>query len=159
MPASALEEIKAKAAKADEHWDRFVRLTADFDNFRKRAARERADAVRYANEALVEKLLPVMDNLDAATNAANNAQSGSTESLRAGVAMVLTQLRGVLVEAGLEELDALNRPFDPTWQEALSQHETADAPEGNVVQQLRKGYKLRERLIRPASVIVAKKRG
>ena len=154
----AMEELKAKAARADENWDRFVRLNADFDNYRKRAARERTDAVRYANEALVEKLLPILDNFDAALTATQNVQQANIESLKAGVTMIQSQLRGALVEAGLEELDALQKPFDPTWQEAISQQETADAPEGQVVQQLRKGYRLRERLIRPASVIVAKKR-
>ena len=154
----SLEDLKAKAAKAEENWDRYVRLSADFDNFRKRATRERADAVRYANEALVEKLLPVLDNFEAALAAVGHPQQASLESLKAGVAMIQTQLRGVLAEAGLEEIDALHQPFDPTWQEAISQQETAEAPEGQVVQQVRKGYRLRERLIRPASVIVAKKR-
>jgi molecular chaperone GrpE len=77
--------------------------------------------------------------------------------LQAGIAMIQQQLKGVLAEAGLEEIDANGKPFDPTLHEAVSQLETADAPEGQVVQQIRKGYKLRDRLLRPAAVVVAKK--
>jgi molecular chaperone GrpE len=71
--------------------------------------------------------------------------------------MIQSQLRAVLAEAGLEEVDAAGRPFDPNWHEAVSQQECAQTPEGHVFQQLRKGYKFRDRLLRPASVIVAKK--
>jgi molecular chaperone GrpE len=151
----SIDELKAKAAKADENWDRFVRLNADFDNYKKRAARERADAIRYANESLLEKLIPVLDNFDMAMTAAN-AETGSADSLRTGVNMINTQLRSALQEAGLEEINATGLPFDPNWHEAVSQQETLDVPEGHVAQQLRKGYKLRERLVRPATVVVAK---
>lgn len=152
-----LEELKARAAKADEHWDRLLRTTADFENFKKRAARERQDAVRYANEGLIEKLVPVLDNFEMAMAAAQSGPADSVRSLRDGVAMIHQQLKSALADAGLEEVDATGRPFDPNWHEAVSQKETAEAPEGQVVQQLRKGYKLRDRLVRPATVIVAKK--
>jgi len=152
-----IEELKTKAAKADEHWDRLVRLSADFDNFKKRAARERQDAIKFANEALLEKLIPALDNLDMALAAANDQQTATLESLRAGIAMIYNQLKGALTEGGLEELNATGKQFDPSWQEAVSHQETAAVPEGGVLQQLRKGYKLRDRLIRPATVIVAKK--
>ena len=152
-----IEELKAKAAKADEHWDRFVRLTADFDNYKKRAARERQDAIKFANESLLEKLIPVLDNLDMALAAAGNPQTNTVESLKKGVEMIYGQLRNALIESGLEEIDAAQKKFDPNWHEAVSHQESPDAPEGQVLQQLRKGYKLRERLIRPATVVVAKK--
>jgi len=92
----------------------------------------------------------------ATTQTAEVPQSGIT-SLQAGIAMIQQQLKGVLAETGLEEIDANGKPFDPTLHEAVSQLETADAPEGQVVQQIRKGYKLRDRLLRPAAVVVAKK--
>ncbi|MEO8429627.1 MAG: nucleotide exchange factor GrpE, partial [Verrucomicrobiota bacterium] len=149
--------LKTKAAKADEYWDRFLRLSADFDNFKKRAARERQEAIKFANEALLEKLIPAVDNFDMALAAASDQQTASPESLRAGIAMIYNQLKGVLTESGLEELDAAGKQFDPSWQQAVSYQETAAVPEGGVLQQLRKGYKLRDRLIRPATVIVAKK--
>ncbi len=154
-----IDEWKAKADKADEHWDRLLRATADLENFKKRAARERQEAVRFANVALLEKLIPALDNLDMALTAADNAESSSLESLKTGITMIYNQLKAVLTEAGLEEIDASGMQFDPNLHEAVSQQESSDVPEGHVLQQLRKGYKLRERLIRPASVVVARKPG
>jgi molecular chaperone GrpE len=152
-----IEELKQKAAKADEHWDRLLRTTADLENFKKRAARERQEAIKFANAALLEKLIPALDNFDMALAAANSADSHSMESLKTGITMIYNQLKGALADTGLEEIDATNQPFDPNLHEAVSHQESADVPEGQVLQQLRKGYKLRERLIRPASVVVARK--
>jgi len=154
-----LEELKARAAKADEHWDRLLRTAADLENFKKRAARERLEAAQSAAAALIQKILPVLDHFEMAQTATQttDAAPGGVASLQAGVAMIQQQLRTTLAESGLEEIDASGKPFDPTWHEAVSQRETADVPEGHVVQQLRKGYKLRDRLLRPATVIVAKK--
>jgi molecular chaperone GrpE len=154
-----IEQWKAKADKADEHWDRLLRTTADLENFKKRAARERQEAVRFANAALLEKLVPALDNFDMALAAANNAEGGSMESLKTGIAMIYNQLKAVLTEAGLEEIDASGQRFDPNLHEAVSQQESSEVPEGHVLQQLRKGYKLRDRLIRPAGVVVAHKPG
>ena len=153
----ALAEIKAQADKAGEYWNTLLRTTADFDNFKKRAARERQDAVKFANESLLQKLIPLLDNFDMAITAATNAKEGTAQSLQTGVNMILSQFRSTLAEAGLEEVDAMGKTFDPNFHEAVSQLETADVPEGHIVQQLRRGYKLRERLLRPATVIVAKK--
>jgi molecular chaperone GrpE len=152
-----LEDLKSRAAKADESWDRLLRTTADFDNFKKRAARERTEAVQFANAGLIQKLLPVMDNFEMALAAMQNVKDEKASSLQAGITMVQSQLKSILVESGMEEIDATGKPFDPTLHEAVSQQETADVPEGQVVQQIRKGYKLRERLLRPAAVVVAKK--
>jgi molecular chaperone GrpE len=157
LTSEQIEDLKARAAKADENWDRLLRTTADFDNFKKRAARERTEAVQYANAALLQKLLPVLDNFDMALAAAQSAKDGNSASLQAGIVMVQSQLKSILAETGLEEIDALGQTFDATVHEALSQQETTDVPEGQVVQQVRKGYRLRERLLRPAAVIVAKK--
>ena len=152
-----IEELKTRAAKADENWDRLLRTTADFENFKKRAAREKSEATQFANVALIQKLLPVLDHFEMAQAAAKNASGEKNSSLQSGIAMIQNQLKAVLIEAGLEEIDAVGKPFDPALHEAISQQETAGVPEGNVVQQMRKGYKLRERLLRPATVIVAKK--
>jgi molecular chaperone GrpE len=150
-----LEELKARAAKADEHWERLLRTTADFDNFKKRAARERTEALQFANSSLIQKLLPVLDSFEMALAATQTAKDEKSASLQAGIVMVQSQLKSALVEAGLEEIDASGKPFDPTQHEAVSQQETAGVPEGQVVQQIRKGYKLRDRLLRPAAVVVA----
>jgi len=154
-----IEELKTSAAKADENWDRLLRTTADFENFKKRAARERIETAQAAAAALIQKLLPVLDHFEMAQSAAQTAQApqGGIESLQAGVAMIQQQLKTVLAETGLEEIDAAGKPFDPALHEAVSQQESSEIPEGSVLQQLRKGYKLRERLLRPATVIVAKK--
>jgi molecular chaperone GrpE len=154
-----LEDLKARAAKADESWERLLRTTADFDNFKKRASRERTEAIQFANSSLIQKLLPVMDSFEMALAAAQTARDEKMSSLQAGIVMVQSQLRSALLEAGVEEIDAMGKPFDPTLHEAVSQQDTADVPEGQVVQQIRKGYKLRERLLRPAAVVVARKPG
>ena len=159
-PLLSIEEIgelKSRAAKADENWERYVRALADLENFKKRAARERQEATRFASEAMLTKLLPVLDNFDAAMAAASKGDGGSNDSLRTGVSMICSQLRSVLTEAGLEEIDAAGKPFDPNWHEAISQQESADIPEGHVLAQVRRGYKFRDRLLRPASVVVARK--
>jgi len=152
-----IEELKMRADRANENWDRLLRTTADFENFKKRAARERIETAQSAAAALVQKLLPVLDHFEMAQAAAQNAGDDKQASLQAGVAMIQQQLKSVLTETGLEEIDAAGKPFDPTLHEAVSQRETSETPEGHVFEQLRKGYKLRERLLRPATVVVAKK--
>lgn len=153
-----IEDLKSRATKADENWERLLRTTADFENFKKRAAREKQDAIKFANESLIQKLIPLLDNFDMALAAVQNGQTGAaSSSLQSGINMILQQFKSALTEAGLEEVDATGKPFDPNLHEAVSQQETAEVPEGHVVQQLRKGYKLRDRLLRPASVIIAKK--
>jgi len=151
-----LAELKKQATRASESWERLLRTTADFDNFKKRAAREKQEAIKYANESLMQKLVPVLDSLDMALTAAQSAGPDSGQSLQSGVNMVMQQLKSALAEAGLEEVNALGQPFDPNFHEALAQQETPEVPEGQVVHQHRKGYKLRDRLLRPASVVVAK---
>jgi molecular chaperone GrpE len=152
-----IEDLRARAAKADESWDRLLRTTADFENFKKRAAREKIEAANHASAALLQKLLPVLDNFEMALAAAQTAQGDKLASFQSGVVMILQQLKNVLTETGLEEIDATGKPFDPNFHEAISEMESAEVAEGNVLQQLRKGYKLKERLLRPATVIVAKR--
>ncbi len=152
-----LEELKERAAKADENWERLVRTTADLENFKKRAAREKQEAIKFANEGLLQKLIPVLDHFDMALAAAQTApQAEAVQSLQTGISMVYQQLKNSLAEAGLEEVDASGKAFDPNLHEAVSQKETNEAPEGQVLQQIRKGYKFRDRLLRPASVVVAR---
>jgi molecular chaperone GrpE len=151
-----LAELKDKAGKAQNYYEQWLRTAADLENYKKRAARERQEAIKFANESLLEKIIPVLDNFEMALTAANAANT-SVESLQAGINMIHQQLKSAMTDAGLEEINAIGKPFDPNFHEAISQQESADAPEGQVVQQVRKGYKLRDRLLRPASVVVAKK--
>ena len=155
LSAEEIEQLREEARKAQENW---MRTAADFENYKKRAARERADASKYATESLLQKLIPVLDNFEAALTAAD-AASGDANALQTGVNMIYQQLKNALKEAGLQEVDATNQKFDPTVHEALSQAESSEVPEGHVLQQLRKGYKLHDRLVRPASVVVAKPPG
>jgi molecular chaperone GrpE len=147
-----LTEAQEAIAELNE---RIVRLTADFDNFRKRAQREKDEARQFANQGLLEKLLPVLDNFEMALTAVKDADP----SVRDGVQMILDQLLGVLKESGVEPVDAMGQPFDPNLHEALSQEETTEVEEGTVVQQVQRGYKLNDRLVRPARVVVAKAPG
>ena len=147
-----LTEAQEAIAELNE---RIVRLTADFDNFRKRAQREKDEARQFANQGLLEKLLPVLDNFEMALTAVKDADP----SVRDGVQMILDQLLSVLKESGVEPVDAMGQPFDPNLHDALSQEETTEVEEGTVVQQVQRGYKLNDRLVRPARVVVAKAPG
>ena len=128
---------------------------AETDNLRKRLAKEKQDAIRYANESLIEQLLPTMDSFDMAMMAVNSADKTSIDSLKTGIEMVHTQLKRTLEEVGLTEIDATGQDFDPTLHQAMSRKETDEAEEGAILEQIRKGYKLKDRLVRPASVVVA----
>ena len=156
LTPAQIDDLKIQAAKAAEYWDRLLRNTADLENYKKRAARERQDAVKFANEALMQKLIPVLDNFESALTALQNSGDETAQTLLTGVSMIQQQLKTVLTEAGLEEVEAHGKLFDPNLHEAVSQAESTEHPEGHVTQQLRRGYRLRERLLRPATVIVAK---
>jgi molecular chaperone GrpE len=144
----------AQAAEAAEWKDRMLRAQADWDNSRKRILREKEEAVRYASEALLERLLPVLDNFETGMQAAKTATD--PKAIAQGLEMVLAQFQQVLRDAGVEVIDAVGQPFDPHRHEALGQHESHEHPEGHVATQMRKGYKLKDRLLRAASVFVAK---
>lgn len=148
-------ELASARAQAAENFDRMVRLTADFDNFKKRAAREREEVRRATYESLLSRLIPVLDNFEMALVAADQPQS-NIQSIRSGVSMIYQQLKGVFSDAGLEEISSQGLPFDPALHEAVSEQESTSHPEGTVIHQIRKGYRLRERLLRPASVVVSK---
>jgi molecular chaperone GrpE len=155
--AEELATLAERAAQAAALKDQLLRTAADFENFRKRAARERQEDRQYAVQSLLEKLVPVLDTLEMALQAVPAAADGPAAALKTGVDMIHGQLRGVLRDAGLQEVDCLGRPFDPAVAEAVSQADSADQPEGTVVQQLRRGYRLHERLVRPATVVIARK--
>lgn len=146
----------ALTAQLAEVQERYVRLYADFENFKKRAARERDDVRRAATESVLGRLLPVLDTFEMAMQAASQPNT-NLESLRAGVAMIQGQLRNTVADYGVEEIDAVGKPFDPSLHEALSQQETTETPDGHVLSQNRKGYRMKDRLLRPAAVVVARK--
>ena len=147
----AVVDFQAEAAKLKYL---ALRARADLDNFRKRSLREKEDAIRYANNGLLEKLLPVIDNFELGLDAARNATDAA--SVLQGMSMVHRQLQDFIRSQGLEEVPADGEPFDPNKHDAVSQEFSAEVPEGNVIRQVRKGYKLKDRLLRAASVIVSK---
>lgn len=144
-------DFQAEAAKLK---NLALRARADLDNFRKRSLREKEDAIRYANNGLLEKLLPVIDNFELGLDAARNATDAA--SVLQGMSMVHRQLQDFIRSQGLEEVPADGEAFDPNKHDAVSQEFSADVPEGQVIRQVRKGYKLKDRLLRAASVIVSK---
>lgn len=134
--------------------DLALRTQADFENFRKRAAREKEDASKYANAGFLEKLLPILDNFELGLNAARTDAKDSP--ILTGMDMVSKQLQDFLTAVGVETVKAEGEQFDPNLHEAVAQEASADVPEGVIVRQLRKGFKLRDRLLRPAMVMVSK---
>lgn len=150
VPAPATE---VAPSELDQLKDRLLRLQADFENFRKRTARERADTIRRANADLLMDLLPCIDNLDRALEQAKTLNLN--DPFVAGVRMVLDQLQGALRKHGVTTFDATGQSFDVTRHEAVSHMPTADYPENSVIAQTRKGYLLGDILLRPAQVIVA----
>lgn len=133
--------------------DRLARVSADFDNYKKRVRREQADALRYANEDIARDLLTVVDNLQRAAEAGRRAREAP--GMVRGVELVLRQLEDVLARYGVVEIDALGERFDPTRHEAVALRAAPGAPPSTVVEELQRGYQLHERLLRPARVAVS----
>lgn len=151
---SPAAEIAAAKADADRFKDLALRTQADFDNYRKRVARERDEAVKYANSGLLERLLPVVDNFELGLDAAK--KGGDTQAILDGINMVLRQIQDFLSDSGVQAIDAVGQKFDPNLHEAVAQEASAEVEEGHVIRQLRRGYKLKDRLLRPSTVMISK---
>jgi molecular chaperone GrpE len=154
---SPLEELQTRLAGVEQERDQFLNLLqrtrADFENFQKRLQRELTQERRYAYAPLVLELLPVFDNLDRAMQAARQAKE--TGPLVRGVSLVQTQLLDVLKRHEIVRIEAQGRPFDPNEHQAVMQQPSADVPPGTVLQVLEEGFKIHERVLRPAKVIVS----
>jgi len=151
---SLRQQLETKETEARNYYERLLRQAAELENYKKRSGRERDDAIRYANESLLKDLLPVVDNLERAI--AHASGGGNGKPLVEGVEMVLRGLTDVLAKHGATPILAQGQPFDPTKHEAMTQVETDDHEPNSVVEELHKGYMLRDRLLRPALVSVAK---
>jgi len=151
------ESASAAQETARATQDQFLRLRADFDNFRKRQVKEREDSLRYANESLLTELLPIIDNFDLGMKAASNA--ADAKSIHQGLSMVLGQIQRFLTENGVTAIDAVGKPFDPALHDAVAKKQTSEVKDGIVLEQHRKGYQLYGRMIRPATVVVAQAPG
>jgi molecular chaperone GrpE len=137
--------------------DQMLRLQADFDNFRRRALKEREEAYQYGHENLVKDLLATVDNLDRAIEHARRSDGGDFEGMLQGVELVQRQLMGALANHGVSEIEAENLAFDPNVHEAMAQKEDDSVPTNTVIEVFQKGYRLRDRLLRPARVVVSKR--
>jgi molecular chaperone GrpE len=146
-----LAQLKAELSK---YKDVALRSVADLDNYRKRMAREKDDAIRYANASFLERLIPILDNFELGLQAAK--AGGSQSAVQDGMMMVFKQLQDFLASCGVETIDAAGQHFDPNVHEGIAQEHSGEIPEGFVIRQLRKGYRLKDRLIRPANVVVSK---
>lgn len=146
-------QLEAKTAEAAQNFDRLLRERAELENYKKRAQRERADTLRFANEQLVRDLLPIVDNLERALEHAENGTEAG--SLAEGVRLVLKGFLDVLARHGVTRIDAAAQPFDPAVHEAMMQVPTDEIEPNHVVQQFQPGYRLHERLLRPAQVSVS----
>jgi len=133
--------------------DLALRSQADFENFRKRTAREKDDAIKYANSSLLERLLPIVDNFELGLAAAK--AEGENSPVYSGMSLVSKQLSDFLSDNGLQPIDAVGRKFDPNLHEAIAHEPSNSVPEETVIRQTRRGYKFKDRLLRPSSVVVS----
>ena len=158
-PESGREESDAEdpmaglQADLDRFRDLALRSQADFENYKKRCAREKEEAIKYANNSLLQRLVAVIDNFELGLAAAK--EQGQQSPIYSGMVLVQKQLNDLLAENGLEPIEAEGKPFDPNLHEAIA-HEPGDAvPEGTVLRQVSRGYRIKDRLLRPAKVVVS----
>ena len=148
------KKLEEKENEVKEHYDRLLRVAADFDNYKKRVAREKEEWTKFANEDLIKAILPFIDNLQRAVNHAEKAED--TGVLIEGVRLTIQQLLQALNKFGLSFFESVGKPFDPTMHEAMLVVETDKHEPNQVVEEFQKGYLLNDRLLRPATVSVSK---
>ena len=147
------EALEVKTREAEEHRDRYLRAAAEFDNARKRSARERDEYTRYANESLLRELLPVLDNFERALQSSRNEPAAA--AVTAGVELIQRELLRVLEKFGVTSFTSVGQPFDPEKHEAIARVPARGHAEGSVVDETARGYLLNGRVLRPAMVTVA----
>ena len=146
-------EVAKLRAEAEEHQQRFLRAQADFDNFRRRTLKEKEELAKYASMKLVTELVPVLDNFERALATAQ--QGAETESFAKGVEMIFRQFEGVLQAEGVTAMNSVGQPFNPDFHQAIMQVESEEHEEGIVVEEVQKGYMLKDKVLRPAMVKVS----
>ncbi|MEE8581634.1 MAG: nucleotide exchange factor GrpE [Myxococcota bacterium] len=149
-------EYESKTSELDEHKDRFVRLQADFENVRRRGLKDRQEAFQYGHQNLVKDLLSSVDNLDRAIEHAEQSGGGDLQSLLRGVDLVRRELLGALGKHGVNVIETEGHAFDPEIHEAMAQTPDASVPVNTIMKVLQKGYRLRDRMLRPARVVVSR---
>ena len=154
-PLAELEkELQSKDEELQKTHDRLLRVSADFENYKKRSARETAEFRKYANQNLLKDLLSVMDNLELAINS-TEAKRDIDRRLLEGLEMTRNELLKVFEKFHVKPIDAVGQPFDPEFHEAVMRQESEEHPENTVISEFQKGYTIHDRLMRPAMVVVA----
>ena len=154
-PVKALEDALDQAqADARENKDRMLRMAAELENFKKRAARERDDLRKFATENLIRQLLTVVDNLERAIESAN-AENANVQSVVDGVSLTRSEVMKILEQQHVVPINALGESFDPAFHQAMCQEPCSDAPPNTVIKEFQKGYLIHDRLLRPAMVVVS----
>lgn len=148
------EELEAVRQEARDNYDRFVRLSAEFENYKKRASREMSEFRKYANEMIIRELLPVVDNLERAIESSGDDEN-SNSCVVEGVGMTLKEILKVFDQFEVKQIESLGQPFDPGFHEAVMREESDEYPENTVIKEFQKGYLMHDRLIRPAMVVVS----
>jgi molecular chaperone GrpE len=157
-PMKALEaKFEAKEKEAEETYDRLLRLSAEFENYKKRSSREIEEFRKFANQSLIKEMLSVVDNLELAMNSTNSHKAIDKDLLQ-GLEMTHREILKVFEKFNVKPIDAKGQPFDPTFHEAVMQEETNDYAKNTVINEMQRGYMIHDRLLRPSMVVVAKPR-
>ncbi len=155
-PVKELEaKLEAKEKETGETYDRLLRISAEFDNYKKRSSREMEEFRKFANQSLIKEMLSVVDNLGLAMNSTNGHKAIDKDLLQ-GLEMTYKEILKVFEKFAVKPIDANGKPFDPTFHEAVMQEETNDSPKNTVINELQRGYMIHDRLLRPSMVVVAK---
>lgn len=150
------EKLETTEQELKDTYDRLLRVSAEFENYKKRSARELDDYRKYANEAMASALLPVVDNLERAVNASKDGACDDSALLE-GVSLTLDEILKVLEKFHITPIASLGETFDPNFHQAMMQETSNEHPENTVLQEMQKGYLIHNRLLRPAMVVVSKK--
>src|SRR5438309_10759104 len=141
-------------ADLDRFRDLAMRSRADFEKYKKLCAREKEEAIKYANSSLLEKLVSIVDHFELGLEAARG-EGGEKSPIYSGMSLVLKQLQDLLAESGLQPIEAVGQKFDPNLHEAIAHEPSNEVPDGLVIRQTRRGYRLKDRLLRPSAVVVS----
>jgi molecular chaperone GrpE len=158
-PLNILEEnLKKSARESKETYDRLLRVSADFENYKKRTAREICEFRKYANESLISEMLNAVDNLERAISSSSGNDKLNSCFIE-GVGMTLKEILKVFENYGVKPIESLSKTFDPNFHQAVMQQESNEHPENTVISELQKGYMIHDRLLRPSMVVVSTVKG
>ena len=155
IPKKELEELKKKAEERDEYYNKWLNVHAEYENTRKRIEKEKLDHMMFSNENLIAQLFPIVDNFDMAFAAMETAED--KKAVMEGIKLVQKEFHRILEENGVEKIKTEGQLFDPNVHDAIFSVEADDKPEGTILEEVRAGYLLNNRLLRPAQVKVSKK--